>query len=84
MRLMFGVCDIQPPITRYVRVVRVAATFVNFLVLSLGYAHAQLRSLYSLSTFKAVRVRKNTSSPLLHNFGVRVPECGSLGMRLQV
>ena len=75
MHSTFGVYDIQPPIARYVRGVRITATFVNFPVLSLGYA-------YSLSTFKAVRVRKNTSSPLLHNFGVRVPECGSLGMRL--
>ena len=39
---------------------KLPATFALFPVLSLGYAHTQLSSLYLLSTFTASHVRKNT------------------------
>jgi len=39
---------------------KLPATFALFPVLSRGYAHAQLTSLYPLSTFIASHVRKNT------------------------
>jgi len=58
------------------------ATFAPFPVLSLRYTHAQLRSLYLLSTFNAAYVTK--SSPHLHNFSAHVLERGNLGTRLQL
>ena len=62
---------------------KLATIFALFPVLSLGYAHTQLRSLYPLSTFGASHMSKNTRLfPHLYNFNVCVPECGSLGMRL--
>ena len=54
---------------------KLPATFTLFPILSHGYAHAQLSSLYPLSTFTASRVRQK-------NFSVRILERGSLGMRL--
>ena len=60
---------------------KLAANFALCPVLSRGYAHAQLSSFHLLSTFGAFHVTKIPGSPRLHNFNVRVPECGSLGTR---
>ena len=51
-----GVYDIRPPIARY----KFPATFTLFSVVRLGYAQAQLSSLYLLSIFGAFHVTKNT------------------------
>ena len=40
--------------------VKLPATFALFSVVRLGYAHAQLSSLYLLSTFGAFHMTKNT------------------------
>ena len=46
-----------------------ATTFALFPVLSLGYAHAQFRSFYRLSTFEGSHMRKNTSL-CMYNFNI--------------
>ena len=62
------------------------ATSASFHVLSLGYAHAQLRSFYPLSTFNAFHATKKKQNQnfflRLHNFNVHILERGSLGTRL--
>ena len=67
--------------------IKFPATFALFSVVCLGYAHAQLSSLYSylvppLYLWRFSRDKKIPGSPRLHNFNVRVPERGSLGTRL--
>ena len=57
MRSVLGVYDIRPPIDTCSKL---PATFALFPVLSLGYAHAQLRSFYPLSTFNDFLGTKNT------------------------
>ena len=74
-----SVYDIQPPIAGYVS--ELAATTL-FLVLGLGYAHAQLRSFYPLSTFEGSHVRKNTRLSPHAQVQFRILERRSLGTRL--
>ena len=61
---------------------KLSATITLISVLSLRYAHAQLRSLYPLSTFGTFHVTKIPGSSRLHNFNVHILEHGSLGTRL--
>ena len=58
------------------------ATFVPFSVLSPIRPHTIKVASTSRLSFNASHVRKIPGSPRLHNFNVRVPECGSLGTRL--
>ena len=61
---------------------KLAATFTLFPVLSLGYAHTQLRSFYRLSTFEGSHVRKYTRLSLHVQLQYCVLEQRSLGTRL--
>ena len=79
MRSMLGVYDICPPTCS-----KLAVTFALFPVLSLGYAHAQSRSFYRLSTFEGSHVRKNTRLSPHAQVQFRIPERRSLGTRLEL
>ena len=61
---------------------KLSATFVPFSVLSLIHPHTiKVASTTGLS-FALFTQQKIPGSPRLHNFNVRIPECGSLGTRL--